>query len=274
MPETDEDTKTRPTQLPQTTPTVPLAPGAQDGAVGSTSSASEKKPKPEKGDTRVAVDADKLEADDLKSRLKDLQKEAQAQFSNYRRTHDQLRSLLAKSYLWWRKAELAGCLKSLYREADIGFKKSSDGAPNFNPLLRLIFGVAKPTTADRVAFWNWSRALKVVHDDYMDNLEDFRDDAEDRLNSFIKERGGVAGLTCRIPKEEGQEEGQEESQEESQEEGQEDQRGPEQKQQRHRQKARCSKPALMPPQQADQRGQPPTRRQPSRRISVRVIRSK
>ncbi|MGB6506694.1 MAG: hypothetical protein WBF07_00925, partial [Xanthobacteraceae bacterium] len=49
----------------------------------------------------------------------DLQKEAQAEFSNYRRTHDQLRGLLAKSYLWWRKAELAECLESLYRDADI-----------------------------------------------------------------------------------------------------------------------------------------------------------
>ena len=115
MLETREDTKTKtnPTPLPQTT-TVLLASevAAQDGAVGSTSSASEKKLKPEKGGNRVAVDADKLETDDLKSRLKDLQKEAQAEFSNYRRTHDQLRGLLAKSYLWWRKAELAECLKS------------------------------------------------------------------------------------------------------------------------------------------------------------------
>ncbi|HEY7300598.1 MAG TPA: hypothetical protein VH684_22090 [Xanthobacteraceae bacterium] len=140
--------------------------------------------------------------EEITSKLKALQGEAKGQYDSYTRQHDQLWNLLVKSYLWWREAAAdPECLDSLYRDHGIGYKKRPDGSPNFNPLIRLIWGFPEELTAtDRVTISQWGAALGALHQRYEANPDRFRNNPEGKLKAHIADNGGVAGLVGGVPK--------------------------------------------------------------------------
>ena len=103
----------------------------------------------------------------LEIQLKKLQEGADAQYDAYRRSHEQLWGLLAKSYLWWREAsQERGYLEGLYKQREIGFRKGDTNLPNFNPLIRLIWNMEELGTAERATISQWNKALQSVHEHY------------------------------------------------------------------------------------------------------------
>ena len=132
----------------------------------------------------------------LEIQLKELQEGADAQYETYRRSHEKLWGLLAKSYLWWREAsQESGYLEGLYKQREIGFHASGSNVPNFNPLIRLIWNMQELTSAERVTTSQWNKALQSVHGHYAEHTEDFRHNAEGKLTAYIEGKGGVVGLT-------------------------------------------------------------------------------
>lgn len=132
----------------------------------------------------------------LEIELKELQEGADAQYDAYRRSHEQLWSLLAKAYLWWRDAsQEKGYLEALYRQREIGFRATKTNLPNFNPLIRLIWNMQALDAAERATVSQWNRALQSLHEHYAESVDDFRHNAEGKLAAYIEGQGGVVGLT-------------------------------------------------------------------------------
>ena len=70
----------------------------------------------------------------LNDTLQKLQDGADEQYEAYRRSHEHLWQLLAKSYLWWREAsQESGYLEDLYKQRDIAYRTVGN-RPNFNRL--------------------------------------------------------------------------------------------------------------------------------------------
>ena len=114
----------------------------------------------------------------------------------YRRSHELLWGLLAKSYLWWRDAsEERGYLEALYKQREIGFRSSDSNVPNFSPLIRLIWNMQELGPAERVTISQWNKALQSVHEHYAEHTDDFRHNPEGNLTAYIERQGGVVGLT-------------------------------------------------------------------------------
>jgi hypothetical protein len=132
----------------------------------------------------------------LEIQLKKLQDGADLQYDAYRRSHELLWGLLAKSYLWWRDAsEERGYLEALYKQREIGFRASGSNVPNFNPLIRLIWNMQELDSAERATISQWNKALQSVHEHYAEHADDFRHNAEGKLTAYIEGQGGVVGLT-------------------------------------------------------------------------------
>ena len=133
----------------------------------------------------------------LEIQLEKLQEGADTQYDAYRRSHEQLWGLLAKSYLWWREASLErGYIESLYKQRGIGFRASDGNVPNFSPLIRLVWNMDALDASERVTVSQWNKALQSMHEHYVRNPNDFRHNAEGKLAAFIQGQGGVAGLTA------------------------------------------------------------------------------
>jgi hypothetical protein len=132
----------------------------------------------------------------LEQQLKVLQSDADAQYLAYRRSHEQLWRLLAKSYLWWQEAsKQQGYLESLYEKREIEFRASQDNIPNFNPLIRLVWNMETLDSAERVTVSQWNKALQSAHEHCRQNPANFRHNAEGKLAEYIKGKGGISGLT-------------------------------------------------------------------------------
>lgn len=131
---------------------------------------------------------------DLDDKLAELQSNASGHFAAYRRTHSQLHSLLAESYLWWREAaEQLGYLDSLYQRHEIG-QKTTDNKPNFNPLIRLIWQIREPTENDRATISQWNKALQGIDVQFCEHPEEFNHNPVGKLVSLIERKGGVVGF--------------------------------------------------------------------------------
>jgi hypothetical protein len=71
--------------------------------------------------------------------------------------------------------------------------------PNFNPLLRLVFGKKDIEPADRVTFSQWNKALQAMDAHYSQQPKDFNHNPEGKLIELLRSNGGVAGLAEAIP---------------------------------------------------------------------------
>jgi hypothetical protein len=149
------------------------------------------------GDAASAI-AETTAADisNLDVQLACLQESAHAQYTAYRSSQQQLWRLLSTGYLWWREAvQHDGYLEGLYKAEDIRFHRSQDNAPNFSPLIRLVYKMDASDLSARVTISQWNKALKEIHRHYTDKEGDFEHNAVGKLTAFIESSGGVSGLT-------------------------------------------------------------------------------
>jgi hypothetical protein len=152
----------------------------------------------EEGGGAASANAQSTRTDNsnLDARLACLQESAHTQYTAYRSSQQQLWHLLSTGYLWWREAvERDGYLEGLYEAGDIRFHKSKDNAPNFSPLIRLIYKMDASDPSARVTISQWNKALKEIHRHYTEREGDFEHDAIGKLKAFIDSGGGVSGLT-------------------------------------------------------------------------------
>lgn len=136
---------------------------------------------------------------DLDDQLTALQGDAADQYPDYRRRHERLWRLLSKTYLWWREASQEGdYLEAQYKEKGIRYRSDGD-RPNFNPLIRLVWGIEDVEAADRVTISQWNQALQAMHALYLRKPEDFNHNPEGKLTALLQAQGGVAGLAAASP---------------------------------------------------------------------------
>ena len=112
---------------------------------------------------------------------------AKKQSSNFR-----LYQLLTASYLWWREAkQIEGYLDSLYATNEIQFKTNIKSGINFNPLLKLTFGI--DTISSKIAD-KYSKALNTVHNEFERKPALYKKDGVTKLATFIQNNGGTTEL--------------------------------------------------------------------------------
>lgn len=142
---------------------------------------------------------DESKRPDLDEQLKALQSDAAEQYPDYRRRHELLWRLLSKTYLWWREASQEDdYLEMQYKEKGIRYRSHGD-RPNFNPLIRLVWGIGDVEPADRVTISQWNQALQGMHAQYLLKPEDFNHNPEGKLTALFQLNGGVAGLAGASP---------------------------------------------------------------------------
>lgn len=104
-------------------------------------------------------------------------------------TREQERMAMACVYMWWREAQLvAGYLADCYAKAYITNNKTR--SVNFRPLLKLVTG-SQMAEGD---LDTWTKALRVVHEDFEKYPKHYAIDPVDRISHFIKTKGGKTGL--------------------------------------------------------------------------------
>jgi hypothetical protein len=132
----------------------------------------------------------------LSDRLVTLQTEARARHANWKSSHAEILKQLTSTYLWWREArEADGYLDAEFEKAGIQWKVLPDGAINFNPTVRLVFGlIADLSPSDRVTVSLWSKALRSIHARYEQSPGEFATKPEKKIVEYAKDQGGIAGL--------------------------------------------------------------------------------
>ena len=134
---------------------------------------------------------------ELRRRFETLSIESQSAYSGLVRSQDDLWRALVKSYLWWLECQLLpDLLDEMYDDAGIQVKAKADNSPNFAPMLRLVFDRATYAhERERITFWVWGCAVSALHIEHSENHQRYRTNAEGKLLQFIKDKGGIIGLT-------------------------------------------------------------------------------
>jgi hypothetical protein len=70
--------------------------------------------------------------------------------------------------------------------------------PKFGPLLRVVFGIFRPDSTDRVTISQDARAMLAMHRHYEQNPESFAHNPEGKLFDYIQQNGGVNGLAATV----------------------------------------------------------------------------
>ena len=83
-----------------------------------------------------------MQAEELNQRLAELQSAADAQTQTYESSRDKLYQNIVDTYLWWREASKdSKYLNELYKAEGIRFRARGGNAPNFYPLVRLVWNI-------------------------------------------------------------------------------------------------------------------------------------
>ena len=138
-----------------------------------------------------------MDKKELRRRFEKLSIESSSTFSSYVRSTDEFWRALVRSYLWWHECQkVPDLLDELYEEHGIQVKAKADNAPNFGPLLRIIFDrVTLQHDRERITFWKWGCALNALHIEHSENPQRYRSNAEGKLFQFFADAGGIEGLT-------------------------------------------------------------------------------
>ena len=134
-----------------------------------------------------------MTAIDLNKRLAELKVAAADQTNAYESSRDKLYQNIVDAYLWWREADAAqGYLKLLYKEASIRTRARDGNAPNFYPLVRLIWNIDISRKASTVS--DWANSLLSLHQATNDPLLAESNDLRSDLIHMIHDVGGLSEL--------------------------------------------------------------------------------
>ena len=101
----------------------------------------------------------------------------------------------ARAYLWWREAnQQPAYLEKLYADNNIANNKPSDNRINFNPLVRLIWEIPKIRAAYVSSL---AQSISALDEEFTDNPDLYKNEAQDNLVSFILDNGGLAGIRAK-----------------------------------------------------------------------------
>ena len=129
----------------------------------------------------------------LTKRLAELKAAAADQTNAYESSRDKLYQNVVDAYLWWREAEAnKAYLKSLYKEAGIRTRARDGNAPNFYPLVRLIWNIDISRKASTVS--DWANSLLSLHEATNDPVLAESNDLRSDLIHMIHDVGGLSEL--------------------------------------------------------------------------------
>jgi len=131
--------------------------------------------------------------DSLKAELEDIKLIADTQTHHHKLGQEYLYRGLAKVYLWWDKtSKVEGLLERIYDEYNLQYKKNTKHEIAFSPILRYLWDMDGTTNSNKIDLWN--RCLNAVNTHYKNNKEYYKENAEEKIISFISASGGVSGL--------------------------------------------------------------------------------
>ena len=131
--------------------------------------------------------------DSLKAELEEIKQIADTQTHHYKLGQEYLYRGLAKLYMWWDKASNEdGLLERVYDEYNIQYKKSTKHEIAFSPILRYLWDMDGTVNSNKIDLWN--RCLNAVNTHYKNNKEYYKENAEEKIISYISASGGVSGL--------------------------------------------------------------------------------
>lgn len=140
----------------------------------------------------------------LDAELQKLQETAKTQDKLHHSARRMLWQTLVETYFWWLEAkDKPEYLKAQCAAAKIKYD-GKENYPNFNPVLKLIFG---KHTHNAAKISQWSSALNAIDDEYLRNGHIYKHrNATEELVNWITDNNGLAGITGR-KKEEVEEKG-------------------------------------------------------------------
>lgn len=130
----------------------------------------------------------------LDEKLTDLIAQATVQNQTHQTSREQLHQAIVDAYLWWREADkVKDYLAKAYAADGITVRrKSTAAAPNFYPLVRLIWKLDPMKQAGTVS--NWAKSLAGLHKTYIEKQASFGSDLRGELINLISDVGGLGGL--------------------------------------------------------------------------------
>ena len=109
-----------------------------------------------------------------------------------KKTNEKIYTLYAASYMWWRDASAEpDYLEGLYKEHKIDKYKIKSNDINWRPFLKLI----NDGNIDNNNISQYSNALNKIHEEFIDNIDDYENDPINKIVYFIKSNGGMTGLS-------------------------------------------------------------------------------
>ncbi len=133
-----------------------------------------------------------MQAEELNQRLAELQSAADAQTQAYESSRDKLYQNIVDTYLWWREASKdSKYLNELYKAEGIRFRARGGNAPNFYPLVRLVWNIDISKRASTVS--DWANSLLKLHETATQDADKYSDLRKD-LIGHIHNLGGLSEL--------------------------------------------------------------------------------
>ncbi len=133
-----------------------------------------------------------MQAEELNQKLAELQSAADAQTQAYESSRDKLYQNIVDTYLWWREASKdSKYLNELYKAEGIRFRARGGNAPNFYPLVRLVWNIDISKRASTVS--DWANSLLKLHETATQDADKYSDLRGDLIN-HIHDVGGLSEL--------------------------------------------------------------------------------
>lgn len=128
----------------------------------------------------------------LNERLEQLKDAAAEQTQSYESSRDKLYQNLVDTYLWWQDASKdSKYLASLYKQEGIRTRARGGNAPNFYPLVRLIWNIDISKRASTVSYW--AKAMLALHETAANSYTQSNSLRDDLIN-HIHDLGGLSEL--------------------------------------------------------------------------------
>lgn len=132
---------------------------------------------------------------DLLEKFDALIVEGQDRYSNYIKSHDELRRCLVRVYLWWAESnQYPDVIQAIEKQHGMPVVKLDGNKPAFTNLLRLIFGKTEAYDKEYVKVWQWGTAISALHEEFTEHPQRYRNNPEGTLLKFFNDKGGISGL--------------------------------------------------------------------------------
>jgi hypothetical protein len=133
-----------------------------------------------------------MQTEELNKRLVELQNAADAQTQVYESSRHKLYQNIVDTYLWWREASKdSKYLNGLYKAEGIRTRARGGNAPNFYPLVRLVWNIDISKRASTVS--DWANSLLKLHETATQDADKYSDLRGDLIN-HIHNVGGLSEL--------------------------------------------------------------------------------